>query len=51
MRTKIFIWLRDLALWVYGYECIGGANFAPVACPPERDGDYMQIYAKRRGRQ
>lgn len=38
MRVRLYIFLRNLALRVYGYESIGGGY----------DGDYMTIYAKRR---
>lgn len=38
MRTWLYIKLRDLALWVYGYKSFGGGY----------DGDYMTVYAKRR---
>ena len=38
MRTSIFIFLRNLALWMGGYDHVGG----------KFDGDYMIIYAVRR---
>jgi hypothetical protein len=38
MRIALYIWLRNLALRVYGYEHFGG----------KFDGDYMTVYAKRR---
>ena len=38
LRTSIFIFLRNLALWIGGYDHVGG----------KFDGDYMIIYAVRR---
>lgn len=38
IRIRIYIWLRELALWVYGYKHFGGGF----------DEDTMTIYARKR---
>lgn len=38
MRVQLYIWLLDLALWIYGYEHFGG-GFSE---------DTITIYARKR---
>ena len=40
MRYRLYIWLRDLSLWLIGYESIGGQVFP----------DGFSIYCMKRKR-
>jgi hypothetical protein len=45
MRTRLFIWMRDLTLWVYGYKYLHGDR------PGGYETKYMTIHAMRRNPQ